>query len=265
MTLEVDADFSRAEVLAMERAAARAWPALEAIDVDGWVWRASGGGARRANSVLPLTFHGRDVDAAVTRIEALYAARGLDSYVQVSSIAAPDDLDAILAGRGYTLEDPVLLLAKRADAAIADAASPAAVVVTAVPTTDWLSIYLPTLEGEARRNAAPATLARVPGRRAFLTSYHGGRASASALCVVSPDGVAVVECVASDQTRRRTGAGSAVMAALETWAIRNGAENIALQVVEANTPARALYAKRGYRRAGAYHYRRRQLGITAGL
>ena len=53
MTLEVDADFSRAEVLAMERAAARAWPALEAIDVDGWVWRASGGGSRRANSVLP--------------------------------------------------------------------------------------------------------------------------------------------------------------------------------------------------------------------
>ena len=105
--------FDRHAVLSMERAAARAWPAVRAEDVDGWSVRLSGGGSRRANSVLPRAFHGRDVAAAIDRAEHLYGAQKTRAYVQVTSIAEPAGLDAELERRGYTYEEPCLLMAKR--------------------------------------------------------------------------------------------------------------------------------------------------------
>jgi GNAT superfamily N-acetyltransferase len=234
----------------MEQAAARAWPSVETRDVEGWLWRSSRGGSRRANSVLPLVFTGRDVDAAIDRVEALYAAQRLPAYFQVSSISEPEGLDARLEKRGYTYEEPVLLMAKPLDAA----EIPATIEIAPDPTSDWLAVYGSTLE-PVRRAMAPETLTRVPSQRAFLLVRRESLPLASALCVVSPDNIAIVECVATEQSRRRTGAAREVMDALEAWAASVGATTVALQVVETNAPARALYAARGYTPVGRYHYR----------
>ena len=255
---EVDAGrrFDRDQVLAMERAAARAWPPQATADVDGWVWRCSGGGSRRANSVLPLAYSASDLDTAIGRIEDLYRAQGLRSYFQVSSIAEPPDLDAQLERRGYTYEEPVLLMAKALDRRLLHALS--GVDVTTAPTADWLAIYCATVDA-ARRTAVPKLLAQVPDKRGFFVVRRDGVALATALCVISPDGVAIVECVATDPARRRNGAARQVMDALEAWAAHHGAGIAALQVVENNTAARALYDARGYAHAGHYHYRWRQV------
>ena len=242
--------FSRAQVVAMERAAARAWPALETADVEGWAWRCSGGGTRRANSVLPLAFSGASLDAAIDGVEARYGAKGLKAYFQVSSIAEPPGLDARLAARGYTYEEPCLLLAKPLTAT----PMPAGVDILREASADWFAIYAEQIDA-VRRAAVPATLARVPEPRAFLLFRRDGAPLATALGVVSPDGVALVECVATRANGRRTGAAQIVMDALECWAPAQGATVAALQVVEGNTQARALYARRGYVEAGRYHYR----------
>ncbi len=251
-----EAGFDRSRILAMEQAAARAWPPAETQDVDGWIWRASGGGSRRANSVLPLMFGGRDLDGAITRVERFYAARGQRSYFQVSTIAEPDGLDASLAGRGYTFEEPMLLMAKPLPAVAPPI--PPSVEITPSVTDDWFAVYGSTQE-PVRRASAPATLARVPDKRAFLLVRREGAPVASALCVVSPDNVAVIECVATEASRRRSGAARIIMDALEAWAAGAGATTAALQVVQSNTPARTLYDARGYVRAGGYHYRWRDV------
>jgi len=62
--------------LGIERVAVRAWPALETSNVSGWLWRYTGGGSQRANSVSPLDFFGADVEAAIAAAEQLYGARG---------------------------------------------------------------------------------------------------------------------------------------------------------------------------------------------
>lgn len=253
----VSQEFTRAQVLAMELAAARAWPAVGTVDIDGWTCRCSGGGTRRANSVLPLTFAGADADVAIARVEALYAARGQRAYFQVSAIAAPADLDDRLARRGYAFEEPVLLLAKNLTGGDASPTM-ADVEVSAAPSAEWLAIYAASIDA-ARRDALAATLARVPDKRGFFVVRRDGLALASALCVISPDGIAIVECVATDAARRRSGAAQLAMTALESWAATNGAGAAALQVVETNTAARALYDGRGYRLAGRYHYRWREV------
>src|SRR6266550_3035008 len=96
----------------MERLHVRAWPALETADIDGWLWRYSGGGSQRANSVSALAFWGADVDAAIAEAEARYRARGASPMFQVCHVNAPTDLDERLQRRGYRLQEPCIALAK---------------------------------------------------------------------------------------------------------------------------------------------------------
>lgn len=248
-------DISRADIVCIELALSRAWPAAETTGIDGWIWRGSGGGSRRANSVLPVAFSGADVERAIDVVEARYRRLGIRSYFQVISLAEPPGLDQRLAARGYAYEEPCLLLAKRT----ASAPMPAGVSVADTPSREWLDIYTAPLTPD-RRAAAPGLLAKVPPRRAFLLAHDAEGPVSSALCVVSPDGIAVVEAVATRADRRRSGSGRQVMDALESWAAAAGATILALQVVEGNTPARRLYEGRAYRSVGAYHYRWRDVG-----
>jgi hypothetical protein len=59
-------------LIGIEHAAVRAWPAGETRDVDGWLWRFSGGGSQRANSVSALEYRGDDVERSIDTIENLY-------------------------------------------------------------------------------------------------------------------------------------------------------------------------------------------------
>src|SRR5262249_49684226 len=103
----------RDHLLAIEHAAVRAWPAGETRDVDGWLWRYSGGGSQRANSVSALHYRGRNVERTIDEIERLYGAHGAPVRFQVGfPLSEPDDLDARLASRGYVIHDPVTTLVK---------------------------------------------------------------------------------------------------------------------------------------------------------
>ena len=246
--------FDRQRVLAIEHAAARAWPATRVEDVDGWRVRLSGGGSRRANSVLPLGYRGSDISAAIERVEALYRAQKTRSYFQVTSIADPPGLDAELERRGYVYEEPCLLMAK----ALEPSPMPADVVQSAQPTAAWMSIYTEPLD-DVRRAKVPAVLAVVSEPRVYLLVMRDGQPLSSALAVLSPDGTVLVECVATRGSVRRSGGAQIVMDALESWAASHGAHTAALQVIIGNGPARCLYERRGYTEAGRYHYRWRDV------
>lgn len=241
---------SRDLLYAVERAAVRAWPASETADMDGWLWRCSGGASGRANSVSPLEFRGGDVENAIDAVEARYKSRGMPTRFQVGrDFAAPDDLDRRLVARGYRAYDEVTTLAKP----VAALPMPADVVVEDAPSPGWMEVYLANITAD-RRPPAPAILARVPPKRAFLTCRRDGQCLATALAVIT-DSVVVAECVGTLTSMRRSGAASAVMRGLEAWAHTNGATMSALQVVAANTAGQGLYRGLGYREINRYHYR----------
>jgi GNAT superfamily N-acetyltransferase len=244
--------FSHEQLVAIERAALTAWPARETADIDGWLWRYSGGGSQRANSVSPLIFCGADADAAIAQAEARYRARGAAPMFQVCHVGEPADLDARLQRRGYRMQEPCTALARNI-APDASAAHDADIEIGDSPSEDWLSVYLAGIT-PSRRELAPMILARVPAPRAFLLLRDEGRPAATALGVVA-EGVAIAECVMTLADRRRGGGASRVMRALEAWGARQGATIAALQAVAANAPAQALYAKLAYALVGSYHYR----------
>jgi ribosomal protein S18 acetylase RimI-like enzyme len=69
------------------------------------------------------------------------------------------------------------------------------------------------------------------------------------------DGRLVVTAVSVDERYRRRGLGTALMAALDEWAVDRGGDSCLLQVVATNAPALALYDRLGFTVHHRYHYR----------
>ena len=239
----------------IERAAVRAWPALETEAIGGWLWRFSSGGSQRANSVAALDDPGCPLEEAIARAEALYAARGAPAQFQVTQSMVPAGLDAALARRGYRINDVCTTLVRRLDGELPG--EPACMTLGS-PSSEWFETYAGVIT-ESRRAVAPTILARVPEPRGFCALVDEGRTLAVALVVVTGT-VAIVECVAARAEVRRRGAARRVMVGAMAFARQQGAQVMALGAVEANTAAQGLYARLGFTLAGRYHMRIRDGG-----
>jgi len=257
--------------IALEEAAARAWPPRETLERDGWTLRFSGGGSQRANSVQSLYWTGTDVDAAITATEAVYRAQGLPPIYQIVDISQPADLDTRLEQRGYTALDRTLLMTKQLSSpALARevpqrggggilATSPSLVAGQAVArhpaaTQDWLAIYLSVVTPD-RRATAPGIIAALPEPKTFFIARIDGAPAAVGLAVAEAP-YCGIECMATLTALRGKGGARMVIEDLEAWAAGQGVTTLWLQVLEANAPARRLYDGLGFTAAGAYWYRR---------
>lgn len=233
-------DISRDDRVRMERAHVLAWPALTTEVVCGWLWRSSGGGSQRANSVSTVDFHGTDVEAAIADVEARYHALGHPVRFQTFDETSPPDLAERLRARGYAESEASITMFKRVEAS----GTPSDVEVRDHAWAEWRSVYLGEIT-ESRRAVNALILDRVPAPCAFFGCRRDGVLIATALCVVG-FGCAVVECVATRGDRRRQRAAQSVLRALETWAAGQQVEWIGLQVVAGNMPAVVLYQRLGF-------------------
>jgi ribosomal protein S18 acetylase RimI-like enzyme len=229
-------EFTRNDRVRMERAHVLAWPALRTAIVDGWLWRSSGGGSQRANSVSTVDFTGDDIERTIDDVEARYSAVGAPARFQTFDETMPSTLGDALRRRGYHETEATVTMFRRNEAV----AAPQDVERRDRPWPAWDSVYFGTIT-ENRRAVNAQILAGVPAPRVFL----GYRGMATALCVVG-FGCAVVECVATRQDVRRQGAAHAVMSGLLTWAASQDADLIGLQVVAGNVAAVRLYEALGF-------------------
>ncbi len=253
----------------LEATADRAWPPAEVRSQDGWELRATGPGiGRRVNSVAPLSPGSLPLEDKVLAAEAFYRERGLAPIFKLTLAARPESLDAHLAGRGYRVDAPVLILTRpigpsetsgqivppspgpsrrrgRGD----DASLPSA------PTPAWLAAdaAVPSHFG-----AAPAAFLDLLGRIrppcGFTTVEQNGATAAMGMAVADGEWVGLFEIGTIPQQRRR-GLATAVVESLLAWGRGQGARAAYLQVMEANAPARALYARLGFAEAYRYWYR----------
>src|ERR1700724_2403100 len=147
MTCEQPRTPTRAEdLIAIERLHVRAWPALETADVHGWLWRFSGGGSQRANSVSTVRFCGDDPAAALDEVEARYSARGAMPRFHTFDLTAPPELVGLLQARGYVESETTVTRAKPATAR----ELPPDVGVAERPEAEWREVYLAAIT-ESRR------------------------------------------------------------------------------------------------------------------
>lgn len=240
----------RAELLAIEEAAMRGWPALRSAVIDGWLWRHASGGSVRANTVAALTFTGADVEAAISEIERRYRAAGAPPRFTVSDVSAPSDLDERLAARGYVRGEDHVTMAK----SVGTCAMPGdAAAVGTTPDSAWMEVYLSGLTAD-RRSVAPRILAGLPERRMYFVCRRLGKIVASGLSIAD-SGLASVQCMATLAAHQRQRCAQSVLAAIQCWAWEQGCRLLYLQTGDDNKAARALYHRCGFFVAGRYHTR----------
>ncbi len=239
----------RDDLRRVERAGFFAWPALESANVDGWVWRASGGGFGRSNSTFTLDYDGGDVATSIAKVEHYYQLRGRRARFRISEVSEPRDLKDALKARGYTVESSALIMAKATQARKPDLEG---VEWSPFPTPQWLKVWFGVLD-EQRRRIAPDILALLPEPRAYVRCRRKGITFSCGLGVIE-DGIATVECIASREETRRRGGARAILGGIENWAHGEGAHTLHLQVGADNAGAIALYRSFGFETVGRYDY-----------
>jgi GNAT superfamily N-acetyltransferase len=235
----------------LERVAARGWRALEEAPLGDWLLRAGGGFTGRANSVLVVGDPGIPLPAAVAVVTGWYDERGLRPCAQLPGVQSRA-ADAAFAAAGWERDEDVLVLT-----APVGAVRPVDVPVELAPRPDdaWLTGYryrgaeLPPVAAQVLTSAADTVFAsvRLAPAPAPLAAVARG---------VLTEGWLGVTAVTVAEEHRRRGLATAVMAALQNWAVERGAHSVYLQVVAGNAPARALYRRAGFIEHHRYHYRR---------
>jgi N-acetylglutamate synthase len=233
-------EITRDERVRMERAHVLAWPALRTAHIDGWLWRSSGGGSQRANSVSTIDFIGNDSDEAIDLVEARYRAIGQPVRFQTFDETAPPDLVNALRIRGYSEGEATLTMFRR----LQSRSRPEHVESRDRAWDEWIDVYMAAIT-ESRRAANQQILSAIPKPSRFFGYVAGGRVISTALCVAG-FGCAVIECVATRPDARRQGGAAGVMAALLSWAAQQDANLVGLQVVAGNIPAVRLYETFGF-------------------
>jgi hypothetical protein len=138
---------SREDRVRMERAHVLAWPALDTAVVDGWLWRSSGGGSQRANSVSTIDYTGDDLAASIDAVEARYRALGAAARFHTYDDTVPAGLADALRERGYAEGEATVTMFKR----IEPGDAPAQVEVQDHAWDEWCEVYLGATTRAAER------------------------------------------------------------------------------------------------------------------
>lgn len=242
-----------ARILAAELLAHRTWPCIAEAPLGSWILRAADGFSRRANSALAIGSPGTDLDQALKHLSAWSRKQGIQPCIKITPLADPS-LDDALQVRGWTIATPSLVLQADPQGAPPPEPSSLALHLDSHPSDEWFS-SLVRWEGvsAAKAQLHHALLSRMPSPW-FASWRKSGSLDAVAALVRDGDVLHLYDlAVAPD--RRGCGIGTRFLKALISRMRGEGVENAVLQVLESNTPARALYSSTGFVASHHYHYR----------
>ena len=243
------------EVRALQERAARAQPAQHVAHLGDWWLRHAPGCGWWLSAVLP---HGdlpnrEELVRRVAEAEAFYARHHAVARWQITPGVCPNDLDTVLAERGYRRHSPVSLqVASTATVLQEVTTGDWETRVTDAPSPRWLGAWQKATRGDVA--AVERMLRRVALPSRYVTVSDGDQVVAVGRTVVD-SGSAGVFSMATLPTARGKGAGRTALAALAAWAADRGIDRMYLQVERDNPAALRLYERAGFRELCVYHYR----------
>jgi ribosomal protein S18 acetylase RimI-like enzyme len=246
-----------AEIIQLERVAARHWRGTEEEWLGDWLLRAAAGFTGRANSALALGDPGLPLDDALTAVIDWYRARDLPPMIAlpVTLDASGNELDDYLSRRVWPVRPgPAYVMVADLPVQLARSVLPddAEFRVNPEPDSAWLAMY--HYRGQDRQ---PPVMREVL-TSASVQAFASIRADNSVLAIARlsiAEGWAGITAVEVHPARRRAGLGAALTAAVCAEAAMRGIRQVFLQVEVDNAAARSLYERCGFRYSHRYHYR----------
>jgi N-acetylglutamate synthase len=244
----------------LEAAMDAAWRAPDREESGGWVLRAADGVTQRANSIWPRSEPDESTaqrPALLRDARAWYRSRRLPVIFQVFDNAGSAGLNALLDEEGFTRQSETLILVRGASA---DASGPApGVELSGEPSAEWLRLWW-RVDGRGDEESLATARGILEGCRslyALVRDDDGVPAAVGRLALPSgaPSGLGGVYGMATRPDARRRGYANKVLRSLLAAGTAQGLDSYWLLVTAANSGARDLYARAGFREAGRYYYR----------
>ena len=242
-------------IRATEELAMNAWPSLQTMLYDGWVLRFSNGYTKRANSVHPLYPSSLDIEEKVRVCEEIYRSKRLDVVFKMTASAQPDNLEQVLAAKGYRSDSQTGVQVVKLDGVDRAAAQTA---LSTENLDEWLPAFCRLSKISLRHEPTlkQLLLNLVPARYLASIRYQG-QVVACGMGVLQDRFVGLFDIV-TDADFRRQGFGRQLVRNILAWGKRNGAHTAYLQVMLNNEPALRLYSGLGFKEIYTYWYRIKQ-------
>ncbi|MEP5762220.1 MAG: GNAT family N-acetyltransferase [Litoreibacter sp.] len=210
------------------------WPAVRVIEQGVWHLREGAGGGKRVSAV---TLHGqlpRDLPEA-----ALFSVR-----------EDQNDLDQMLADRGYRVVDPSVIFSCPIET-VAKNQIPRITAFDVWPPFEIMcAIWDAGGIGSERRDV----MARATCEKTSILGRINGRAAGTCYAGLH-QAVTMVHALEILAQHRRFGLARHMMALAAKWGQKRGSDTFSVVTTESNEPAKALYSALGMSIVGRYHYR----------
>ncbi|WP_407494375.1 GNAT family N-acetyltransferase [Pseudooceanicola sp. MF1-13] len=222
------------------------WPAAEKIECGPFMLRKSPGGGKRVTAATVIgDVTSDDIAIAETRM------REFGQKPLFSLRAGDEELDDILAARGYAMVDQTNVLSAPVEDLIHEDTD-----IEQASLAVWEPLAI-QLDFWAQGGVGPdriAVMERADCPKTALIGRHDN--SPGGTCYVGvAQGIGMMHALEIVPSARRAGMGRAMSVHAAQWAAQEGATHFAVLCVQANEAANALYAKLGMTKVGQYHYR----------
>lgn len=232
--------------------------------IDGWIVRTAAGKAKRARCIQAVSSGHGDLPTRLARCEAWFAECGLPPVCRLTPYSQPAGLDDWLERRGWArFDDTCVMVLEHLAQAVAGWHLDPGPRGTLPPGCQEQRLG-PLAYAEA--------IGRLRGSSAVEVAAHADRLVHSPVPYVGLAWLRGTEVLACGQFAREgslvglydvftapavrgQGLAQGLCARLLRQALAEGARSAYLQVDEANAPARAAYARLGFRDGDRYHYR----------
>ena len=257
--------FEQALLRRVEDAGLNASAPPQQLWMDGWIVRLSPGKAKRARCINAVAPGHLPLGEQLARCAERFAGAGLPLVVRITPFTQPPTLDAHLAGLGWAAFDHTKVMVLESLDAVPDEGPqgplglPPALAGTLTETLAGPQDYaraVGALRGSSALEVAAHAerLAASPVPYAGLVWQRAGEVLACGQFAREGDLVGLYD-VFTAPAHRGQGLARRLCATLLRRARAEGAATAYLQVDSANAPARAVYARLGFRDGYGYHYR----------
>jgi ribosomal protein S18 acetylase RimI-like enzyme len=230
-------------VAQIESHSLRAWPAtVTETTADGWILRATPGlhGRGRSNHALtpPRPLDRSEYDGGLQRVEAFAAGYGIDCGVQVSPLEIHVPLLDELSGRGWNIQQAVMVMTGETHEVGAGADPSFELSVSDSATPEWVKAWA---HCDGRSDVEEHVQTVFPRMAGVARFAHAGRRACG--ISVELDGAVGLFCIAVAPEERRQGIGKKLVQGMLAL---HHAPLTYLQVFSENAAGLALYQSLGF-------------------
>jgi len=240
-------------ILKLEEIALNAWPALETIQIDGWVIRYANGVTKRSNSVNPIYASSQNIDEKIDFCEKFYLSKGIPVCFKITEIAQPSGLDEMLDKRGYAHKFDVLI--QTMDISMLTGEMDKNIQLLEETDDLWLDHYIKMNDSKpSDKPVYKQIIDNIQFPKCLFMLSLNEVVIGCGLGVVEDKFIGLFDIVVDPQYRNQ-GFGKLLVENILKWGKNKGAETAWLQVLADNAPALLLYEKVGLQEAYRYWYR----------